>query len=235
MITIYTIAYNEEVMLPFMIKWYRERFPECKIVVYDNFSTDKTEEIALSNDCQVVKYDSNNQIRDDLYLEIKNNCWKTAETDWVLICDVDEFLDIQESDLINETSTIITSEGWNMINTQPNPNLELKDIKWGTRAKQYDKAYLFNKKFIKEIRYSAGCHSCNPSGKIKYSSNLYKLFHFKAISEDYMIQRHTSFAKRMSEKKNKNGWGVHYFDTEETIRRNYTFYQTHPELIKVID
>ena len=55
MITIYTIAYNEEVMLPFMIKWYRERFPECKIVVYDNFSTDKTEEIALSNDCQVVK------------------------------------------------------------------------------------------------------------------------------------------------------------------------------------
>lgn len=235
MITVYTIAYNEEVMLPFMIKWYRERFPECKIVVYDNFSTDKTEEIALSNDCQVVKYDSNNQIRDDLYLEIKNNCWKTAETDWVLICDVDEFLDIQESDLINETSTIITSEGWNMINTQPNPNLELKDIKWGTRAKQYDKAYLFNKKFIKEIRYSAGCHSCNPSGKIKYSSNLYKLFHFKAISEDYMIQRHTSFAKRMSEQNIKNGWGVHYFDTEETIRRNYTFYQTHPELIKVID
>ncbi len=235
MITIYTIAYNEEVMLPFMIKWYRERFPECKIVVYDNFSTDKTEEIALSNDCQVVKYDSNNQIRDDLYLEIKNNCWKTAETDWVLICDVDEFLDIQESDLINETSTIITSEGWNMINTQPNPNLELKDIKWGTRAKQYDKAYLFNKKFIKEIRYSAGCHSCNPSGKIKYSSNLYKLFHFKAISEDYMIQRHTSFAKRMSEQNIKNDWGVHYFDTEETIRRNYTFYQTHPELIKVID
>jgi len=34
--TIYTITYNEELMLPYFIRHYRLRFPNCKIVVYDN-------------------------------------------------------------------------------------------------------------------------------------------------------------------------------------------------------
>ena len=94
MITIYTITYNEEVVLPYFITWYRNRFPDCRIVVYDNYSTDNTEKIALEHNCEVIKYDTNNQLSDSKYLEIKNNCWKTANTDWVIVCDCDEFLDV---------------------------------------------------------------------------------------------------------------------------------------------
>ena len=75
LITIYSICYNEQVMMQFFINHYRNLFPNCRIVIYDNYSTDRTEEIALANGCEVIKYDSNNEIRDDLYLEIKNNCW----------------------------------------------------------------------------------------------------------------------------------------------------------------
>jgi hypothetical protein len=235
MITVYTVAYNEEVILPFMIKWYRDRFSDCKIVVYDNYSTDRTEQIALEANCEVIKYDTNNQLSDSKYLEIKNNCWKDAKTDWVLICDADEFLDINEHQLSKENCSIIQSEGWNMINTEDNPQLLLKDIKWGSRAKQYDKYFLFNKNLIKEINYSVGCHFANPKGEIKFSEKKYLLYHFRAIDENYIVNKNLSFAKRLSKENLKNNWGFHYLESEETIRNNYKVFQDKTNLKKIID
>ena len=65
-----------------MIKWYRERFPNCLIIVYDNESTDRSVQIALENNCKVISYSTNNQLSDSKYLEIKNNCWKTDYTSY---------------------------------------------------------------------------------------------------------------------------------------------------------
>jgi glycosyltransferase involved in cell wall biosynthesis len=44
--TVFTITYNEELMLPYFVNHYRSRFTNCKIVVYDNESIDKTVDIA---------------------------------------------------------------------------------------------------------------------------------------------------------------------------------------------
>src|SRR3990167_11265325 len=99
MITVYTITYNESLLIQFMIDHYRSRFPDCRIVVYDNISTDDTVKIALANGCEVIPYDTNGQIQDSHYIQIKNNCWKDAKTDWVLICDMDELLDINTAQL----------------------------------------------------------------------------------------------------------------------------------------
>ena len=85
MITVYTIAYNEAVFIQFMIDHYRARFPDCRIVVYDNMSADRTVNIALTNGCEVIPFDTNGQLQDRRYIEIKNSCWKDATTDWVLI------------------------------------------------------------------------------------------------------------------------------------------------------
>ena len=49
MITIFTIAYNESVLMKFMIDHYRSKFPNCRIVVYDNMSTDGCDKIASYN------------------------------------------------------------------------------------------------------------------------------------------------------------------------------------------
>ena len=149
MIEIFTIIYNEEVILQKFINHYRERFPNCEITIYDNMSTDNSRQIAIKNGCKIIDYDSNNQIRDDLYLEIKNNCWKNANTDWVLIVDTDEFIYINEQQLKNEESlgkTIISFEGWNLITMSDNPDIIDLDLKCGSRAAQYDKSYLFNKR-----------------------------------------------------------------------------------------
>jgi len=237
MVTIYNISFNEEVILQKFIDHYKYQFPNCEIVIYDNQSTDKTKEIAIKNGCKVLEYDSKNQIRDDLYLEIKNNCWKEASTDWVSIVDTDEFIYISEEQLKEEESlgtTLISFEGWNLITMSDDPDIIDLDLKWGSRAAQYDKSYLFNKKFIKEINYSAGCHHCSPKGKIKYSKTEYLMCHWKALGLNYMINRHTEFGKRMSKQNLDKGWGIHYLDDSTQIRNNWKFYQEHPENKKVL-
>ena len=217
-VTIYTICFNEEFILPFFIKWYRDRFPNCKIVVYDNMSTDNTVKIALENNCKVIQYDTNNQLSDSKYLEIKNNCWKDATTDWVLVCDVDELLDINSS-LLNTDQTLFKSKGYNMCNVEGLDNV--LDIKHGIEAVQYDKVVCFNKLYIKEINYTPGCHSCNPIGDVIYTPKRPKLLHMKFLDEDYLVNRYKMFKNRMSEENIKMGWGIQYREEENIIRESF--------------
>lgn len=217
-ITIYVITFNEEYVLPFFIKWYRDRFPNCKICVYDNYSTDNTVKIALEHNCEVIPYDTNNQLSDSKYLEIKNNCWKNAETDWVLVCDADELLDITQDDL-NTDCTLFKAKGYNMCNVKELDNI--LDIKHGIEAKQYDKVLCFNREQIKEINYTPGCHSCNPVGNIKFSNKTPNLLHMKFLNEDYMVERYKMFKNRMSVENIKQGWGIQYVAEEQNIRTDY--------------
>ena len=70
MITIYTITYNEEKLIKFFINHYRERFPNCEINIFDNYSTDRTTEIAKELNCNVIFYDTNDKLSDSEYLKI---------------------------------------------------------------------------------------------------------------------------------------------------------------------
>lgn len=222
MLTLYTVAYNEDMFIQFMIDHYREKFPNCNIVVYDNMSTDNTVYIAKKNGAQVIQYDTNNQINDSKYLEIKNNCWKNATTDWVIICDADELLNINQEQLLEEESrgnTIISTEGYNMVNMED--NYDLYNIKYGARATQYDKSYLFNKKYIKEINYEVGCHKSNPIGTVKLSDNKYPAYHYNFVNIDLCIEKYKAYGKRLSYENLKYGWGNHYLNSEEKIRSEF--------------
>lgn len=222
MITIYTLTYNEELLIQFMIDHYRTRFPECRIVIYDNISTDNTVKIALANGCEVIPYDTNGQLQDSRYIEIKNNCWKDAKTDWVLVCDTDEFLDINQDELKKEEdlgTSMIVSEVYDMINMED--NLDIAGIKYGVKSPIAGKFFLFNKKFISEIDYSIGAHSCSSKGAIYYSSKAYKAYHYNSINENLTIEKFKIYAKRLSPENLQNGWSSHYLMTPEEIREEY--------------
>jgi len=223
MITVYTVSYNESHIIKFMIDHYKKRFPSAHIVVYDNYSTDNTVAIAKENNAEVRYFDTNNRFDDTKHIQIKNNCWKEpSKYDWVLTCDTDEMLDIYEDQLIEEEklgSTIITSDGCNMVNMEN--NLDLHNIKYGEKYSQYSKSYLFNKKFIKEINYSHGCHSCSPIGHVKYSDKAYLAYHYALVNPDLMVARYKQNSARMSEENIKNNWGSHYFLSEEQLRINF--------------
>jgi len=218
MITVYTVSYNEELLLQFMIDHYRERFPNCKIVIFDNYSTDKTLEIAKTNGCEVILYDTNNKINEHKYLEIKNNCWKSSKTDWVLVCDVDELLDITQNQLEAEDrlgTTIIRSEGYNMINMDD--NFDIYQIQYGSRSTNHDKSYLFNKKVITEINYDIGCHTSNPNGIVQISNKSYLAYHYHFINKEFVINKYKRNAQRLSEDNIRNKWGYHYMFSESEI------------------
>lgn len=217
--TIFTLTYNEELMLPYFIKHYRERFPNCKIVVYDNESTDSTVEIALLNGCHVKPYSTNNQLSDLTYLAIKNSCWKD-ETGWVIVADCDEFLDIDAISLLDhDAHSIISVEAYNMVNH--NNDFDIDNIKHGVRSTSYDKAYCFNASKIKEINYNAGCHTCNPVGDVKYSDSVCYAYHYKYVNLEYMIKRHAMFAKRLSPVNLERGFGGHYLYKPQQIAREF--------------
>jgi hypothetical protein len=233
MVTVHTITYNEELMIEFFISHYRKIFPDCVIKIYDNYSTDNTVEIAKRFNCEINYYDSDNQLSDSKFLEIKNNCWKNSETDWVVVCDCDELIQITQDELINEDNngiTLFQFEGYDMVNYDD--IIDLKTISFGHRNSIYDKTLLFNKSKIKDINYSPGCHQFNPNGKNVLSKHQYKLFHYKYIGVNYTIERYKLFSDRLCEENHKYRWSYHYKQKTEEIVNYYN--STKDKLIKLI-
>lgn len=217
------MAYNEEFILPFFIEHYRKRFSNAHIVVRDNCSTDNTIKIAKDNGCEVIPYDTGG-IHDDFSLQfLKNNCWKnTANSDFVLIIDPDEMIDINEEQLMEEDklgTTLIKPLGFEMINMED--NYDLKSIQWGLKWEDYGKVCLFNKKYIQEMNYNCGAHQCNPVGKIQYNKGGYNLYHYKWINVDQIVKRFAMTASRMSENNKKYKMGWENMEPEDKIRQEF--------------
>jgi glycosyltransferase involved in cell wall biosynthesis len=214
-ITVYTVTFNEELIMQFMIDHYRSRFPSCHIVVYDNCSTDKTVEIAKTNGCEIRAFDSHGVTDNQMLWDTKNTCWKDADTDWVLVCDTDELLDINDEQLTLEDAdgvTVIKAEAWQMVNMED--NLDIHAIKYGWRdlldfnmGGAYDKNLLFNKKYVDVNYLTAGCHYSTPLGTVK-NSKLYRMLHYKYINPDVFVAKQQVNRQRITENERKNSWGV---------------------------
>lgn len=232
--TIYTIAYNEEFFLPYFINHYRSRFKNCRIVIYDNESTDNTNQIAAENNCEIRTFYTDGKLNDEIYIQIKNNCWKEIEG-WVIICDIDELLDISQTDIDiieAEKTGLIKSKGYNMVNI--NDNMDIASIAHGIRSHSYDKLYCFDTRIVYETNYEPGCHKANPISKLKtqYYHKPFICYHYKYINLNYMIKRHTEYAKRLSETNLKYGYGGHYLYSSNEISRE--FKNAQKEAIKIL-
>jgi Glycosyl transferase family 2 len=220
LITIYIITYNEQTILPYTIAHYRKAFPECNIIIYDNMSTDNTRKIANENDCIVIQFDTNEQVREDILIKIRNNCWKTCETPWALVCDADEHVQITQKQLINEDAgeaTIIRTVGWDAIGMHEE-NISFHAMTYGVYSPGYGKYYCFNVKALEEINYEPGAHKACPIGNIKYSENVYKAFHYKWLSLSYVVEKHKHLSSRMSKQNILNKWSFHYNYSKRKLR-----------------
>ena len=89
-IDIVILAYNEERMLPYMLRHY-QTFAR-RIRVYDGRSTDRTRAIAMAMGAEVIDWDTKDCLNDQMALELKNSCWKGSDADWIGLFDADELL-----------------------------------------------------------------------------------------------------------------------------------------------
>lgn len=222
-IEVFAICYNEEILLPFFLRHYLS-FAD-RITIYDNYSTDRSPDICRAHpDVNLIQYDSGNEIRDDLYLDIKNNCWKNSDADWVIVCDMDEFLVgtglLQAID--NQGITVISPDWWEMFSeVMPDSNsgrqvYELIDR--GVNLGQATKSIIFKPGKIREIGYNPGCHSFNAQGEVNLlRTGDMKILHYKHISLQYVLERNALFASRLSKINIEKGWGFHYKFAPEKV------------------
>lgn len=239
----YFLCYNEEYILPHLLKYY-SKFCD-RITILDNYSTDNSENIINEFSNTVIeKWDSNGEVRDDLYLNIKNNVWKKSigVADYVIVGDADEFLYHENMiDFLTESKdkgyTLFKPEGYHMIGNEElildkNDNL-FEKVTEGIKGESNNKLMLFDCNKIKEINYTFGCHQANPIGDIKmYIGSDLKMLHYKYLGLKDFIPKQLLRGKRLSEFNKRYGLGSYYLYSEQTHKDEYkTFIQKRVKIL----
>jgi hypothetical protein len=219
-IDMYVLCWNEEKIIPYFLKHYENYV--SNIYVYDNKSNDGGTKLLKSHPkVTVIPYDTKGEIRDDTYLQIKNNAWKNSigKADIVIVCDMDEFLhsdDLKKSIIkfYESDSTIIKPTGYDMIVDEFEFNYgdELTNlVKTGYKNQLFDKLVMFKTKNITEMNYNGGCHVAAPRGnKVKLFEGEFLLLHYKRLGLKYFLNKMSLYKKRLSEFNKKYKLGYEY-------------------------
>jgi glycosyltransferase involved in cell wall biosynthesis len=174
-VEIFVPAYNGMHILPMFLDHYQERFPGCKINIYNDDSTDETGDYCRSRGCNVVDYISE-EPKGISVTYLRNNCWKESEAEWIIVVDQDELINISLEDLdAIENFDVIKFKGYNMV-VQEGQNGP-REFTHGKLHPWYCKSLMFRKS-IGEINYSGGAHTVNPEGDVRINRYHFTMFHY---------------------------------------------------------
>jgi glycosyltransferase involved in cell wall biosynthesis len=224
-IDVYATCYNEEIILPYFIRHYKQ-FAR-NITIYDNMSTDNSLNIIKeAGDINVIQFDTNNKFEESVLINIRNNCWKDSDADWVIVCDTDEF--IYHENLLEKLSstdaTHIITSGYEMMSEDlPTTNGQIYgEIKIGHHKPTYSKPCLFKPSEIKEINFAPGSHAAKPSGNvISINDSGIKLLHYKYLNRDVLIKKYQHYAIRQSQEMKLMGWGNYQQWTADVLNKQF--------------
>ena len=223
-VDVYTFARDEEAMLPFFLANYSYA---RKIILYDDDSTDRTLKIARA-DPKVEIRDANLGYcyDEEAFRQLKNSCWKESDADWVVVCDIDEFLHHPNfwGQLLAYREMGITLpkvQGFEMVAEDGLPSLgrNITDvIVRGVPSQLYSKQAIFNPRKLREINYVHGAHACVPVGDVVVGGDL-KLLHYNMLGGDYIVDRWARRRARVSPSAGEQRWKT--FDWGEGRLQEY--------------
>lgn len=228
-INVFLLCFNEAFLLPHTVRHYKKYLPCCKIIIYDNESTDNSVKIAEELGCIVVSWNSDGNNDENLKTYLRNNIWKNCKQGWIIMADMDEFLCVTQHDLKKEFDsgvTILKIEGYEIIGDSKKIDLSdisnLHDIKKYITSNWESKHLCFLREAITDINYYPGSHSCEPHGNIVYSSNIYMNKHMCWLGLPYIINKLTKRYER-SGKNRENGWSLHYTQDIDKIQNMHNY------------
>lgn len=224
-ITIFLLCFNEELLLPHTLKHYRDRFPTAKFILVDNYSTDRSCQIAKENGMEIRQFNSGDKQCEEYMMYIRNNIWNDITDGWIIMCDMDEWLEINERQLIeeeNKGSTIITTSGFNIVGNSKNIDLsdiDLHSLNEGIWDENFSKRILFKVPDVR-INFWWGSHICYPSGNVKLSEKKYVLKHYNHLGAEYLVEKHRKRYERNAHSRNI-GMNLHYSNERDHVANHY--------------
>jgi glycosyltransferase involved in cell wall biosynthesis len=209
-VEIFGIFWNEQEIIQDFIDWYRVRLPNAKITIIDNESDDKTVEIAKNNGCEVISYNTNGFMDEQTLMNLRNNIWRNSNSEWIIIVDSDEFVDITHDILDKSNWNVAKCVGYEMFG-EGEP---IEELLYGCQTDGYSKSAVFNKNEIENMNFGPGNHTERPTPKsgflVNFAENRPNLYHTKWRSWSNGINRAHILSKRRSEHSDKMGWNFHY-------------------------
>lgn len=227
---IYIACFNESSIIRQTFHFYKRQFGNPHFYLLDNHSTDDSTDIAKSFGATIIPWGSTTQKNNRQLAYLKNNVWKLHQRNiiprWILVCDMDEWLQITPEQLRWEAArgtTILRVKGFQMVSTSVNSKLTditLANIRHGYADAQYNKRLMFLTPAVNNINYLPGCHVCKPTGCICESHHIYKLGHFKFVGLDFLIHNYVSNYSRTVQDRTHN-FSVHYSNNVCSITQKY--------------
>lgn len=221
-VEVHIIAFNEAELIPFTLRHYAT-FCD-RMIVHDGGSTDGTREIARQLGADVRDFITDG-VNDKLFKELKQSCWRGTDADWVIPADCDELLFAPQGWFATLASyeangeAVIKPRGFEMFSdTMPTPGRQITEqIRDGAEdSKWYAKPILIRPKLIRELIYSAGCHTCwatTTDGrkisdpKLPSDPPCYLLHYHQIGGLERITRRYAGQQSRHSETNRKNKWG----------------------------
>jgi glycosyltransferase involved in cell wall biosynthesis len=183
----YTFVLNDELMLPFFLRYYKDIVDE--MVFLDSGSTDRTLDIIKSFKRQVIPTGLTFWDWDKMR-ETYQTIWKGSDADYVFLMDVDEifyhpnlrqFLEFHKG-----RYDIYRMEGYQMVSkTFPKEGTSILDINMGVVLPLYNKSTIFNPSV--DI-YHENAHEIKTT-TTRICEGVIKLLHYKFLGADIMVKR----------------------------------------------
>lgn len=221
---LYLMTYNDEELLPWVIQYYQRSLSNFSFTIVDNESTDRTPQMARELGGSVKIFHSNG-MEEAKKMNARNTMWKESQSDWVIVADSDEVLQICDRMLIalelenaNVAKSTIT---YHMIDGK-DPDV-ISDIRTGVRdtSGRWFKSLLFKPKDIKDMGYSPGSHRSNPVPKdgtsIRHTTYPILLYHYKYFLKKRFERGHLARGARLSEDNLKHQWGIQYLKPPQNL------------------
>lgn len=215
----HVICWNEISIAPFVMQYWQAADVD-RLVVHDNHSNDGTVELLRQYPfVEIQPYDSNGEFNDYVLRNIKNNCWKETDSNWVFVGDFDEVPYCKRGlrKMLADCPHlgIIQPCGYQLVSWQfPRPEFsKLLHYKDGVRLVPIyaDKVNMFQPRYVKEMNYGLGAHQCKPVGALPVYLPEINWFHLKNLGVDYLLKRNRQLYNRLPEQvKREQKIATHY-------------------------
>lgn len=222
------MCYNEEAIIGHTVRYYLDRFPNATITIMDNESTDESVQIARELGCQVDSFFTYNILNEYELVAKRNSCFQHIKNGWIIVADMDEWLDITEDDLYEEQqrgTTILKTIGYDIVGDSttsdlsdvPDIDIYKEGVEWGVEG---NKNLCFYRPHIQHINYIYGAHRCFPEGQVIFSEKVYLLRHMSFLGLEYLIAKYKNRFDR-TELMRSHGFSGHYTDDRKRVEDLY--------------